>query len=704
MPTLRERLPSWLGGKRAGTEAVGFHPMTAKDFGPGIGNQPSHQVLLRESLGVADMATRAIANRVSTLNPQVKVSRVLRNGTAEDHILDGHRLKGLIDRPHPDITRAMLLRLTAQWIVTTGVAYWLKVGSRLQVPVELSPIPPDKVTPLLYGGVVESYSVLDGNGKPIRVPRENIVRFYFPDPENPWGAEGYLGPAGVTADSLKFAGQHLRAHYENDATPKTALESGENAAEWKEPERKRFFAKWRQSHHQRRGEEIGAPAILPLGYKLVQLAMKTGADIVPLLEYWQNQQLMGFGTPRSILGEVTSGDRSAAETQQYVFDRHAVTPIANLIADAITLQLAPDFDSKLFVEFEPFVSVDKEFDLKRETADLLNKVRSINKVLTDRGDDEVEWGELPVATIGQQPYDPDAITELSMDVPTAIEDEEPEEPEEEEDEEPRARTRGQWFTAKAEWARQIKREKKWVPLMLRAVRSILKDQLRSVLNALDDQEPRSRVTAETLFDPHDWENLFELRTESLRSIAFQEIMRETLVGLGVEEAFIFTEQMQAVLRDQGAQMIRQVNTTTGKRIAKAISDSQAADIAAQLEVGTGAGEGIDQIAKRIQGVFKVRRKEARTIARTEILKASQTAQLEGFELSGVVEKKQWNTSLDAAVRDEHAYAEGQIRVLGAPFDLAGEAADAPGVGAGGGSLSAGNSINCRCFVTPVMGD
>ena len=31
-----------------------------------------------------------------------------------------------------------------------------------------------------------------------------------------------------------------------------------------------------------------------------------------------------------------------------------------------------------------------------------------------------------------------------------------------------------------------------------------------------------------------------------------------------------------------------------------------------------------------------------------------------------------------------------------------EQADAPGIGLGGSALSAGNSINCRCFVTPVV--
>ena len=103
-------------------------------------------------------------------------------------------------------------------------------------------------------------------------------------------------------------------------------------------------------------------------------------------------------------------------------------------------------------------------------------------------------------------------------------------------------------------------------------------------------------------------------------------------------------------------------------------------------------------------VFAQRRKNhARTIARTEVLKASQEAQLASFEIAEV-EKKRWNASPDSGDYDRrHDETDGDEVGLREAFRLSdGELADSPGIGFGHGQLSAGNSINCRCFVTPVL--
>ena len=700
-PTIRERLASWLAPARAATPPIDFEPLAGQTFGPALANQPAHEVLLRESLGVVDTATRAIANRVSSLDPLVKRSMRDGAGSLVDETVDDHPLKLLLDRPHPNLTRRQLLRLTTQYIVTVGEAYWLKVGAQGDgLPVELHPMPPADVHPIVRQGVVEAYVVRDGNGLEDELPPDVVCRFFFPDPESPWRSEGYFGPSAVTSDSRKFAGEHLRRHYQHNATPKSALEPIEGATPGFTPEEaKRFRTLWNQLYSTRDGTAAGAPAIIPPSYKLIELAMQTGSEITPLLEHWRDDLLMAFGVPRSVLGQVVSGDRSSAETNQFVFDLHTILPIAQMIEDGITLQIASDFEGEVFCRFDEFVSSDKRFELERETADLVNKVRSINDVREDRTLAPAEWGELPVGKVGESPYTGE---ELSFGMPPGLppaglpEDEPPEmlddgelEPE---GDEPRQRSAEQW--ARALWQRQVADEKHFIPSFFNAQAALLTQQKRAVLKQLRDRFPSARISADEVFAPEQWAELYERRLEPLRVAAYVAALEGTLAEFGLTE-FEFTAAARNALRREGAQQVSWTLASTRRQLIAALDNSLA------------EGEGVEAAATRIRKVFSVRRKQALTTARTEILKARTLATLEGFKLAGV-KAHRWHTSMDDAVRDTHIPMEGVAVQVGQPFTLERaeggiEYAEGPRQGYNGSRLSAGNTINCRCFLTPEPG-
>jgi SPP1 gp7 family putative phage head morphogenesis protein len=565
-----------------------------------------------------------------------------------------------------------------------GEAYWLKVRSRLGPAVELHPMLPGSVVPLVMNGVVDAYSVTDGSGVVHRLTADTVVRFFFPDPEYPWQSEGYLGPAGITADTLKFMSQHVRKHYENDAMPKAWLEAGDNAVAFRPDEKDRFYADWAKRYSSRDGDFAGMPGITPTGYKLVELAIQSGAELTPLLEYLRDIMLMNHGVPRSVLGQVVSGDRSSAETNQFVFDLHTITPIARMMEDSITLQLAPDFDSSLFVAFEEFVSPDKAHLLATEQSDLDRKVKSINAVLEARGDDPVEWGELPVGKIGESPYDPNAEPEIPEDNPFALMDEEPPEDDGgEEDEEP---PRSSAFPHQ----RLALYEDLYGGVFEKAMRSIVERQRRETLKKLRGPSDRDfkRISADDLFDPEQWRALFKARIEPLYHDMIGRAANDAMGQVApAGTVFIFNQEVVTLIDKEAQRLTDRTGDTTRVRIQR------------QLSEGTRRGESIDQLAARISKVFAGRKKDARTIARTEILKVNQAAQLEGFRQSGVVASKRWNTSKDGKVRDSHIPLDGVTIPMAHDFHVGGELASAPG----DPRLSAGNIINCRCFITPVVG-
>lgn len=114
-----------------------------------------------------------------------------------------------------------------------------------------------------------------------------------------------------------------------------------------------------------------------------------------------------------------------------------------------------------------------------------------------------------------------------------------------------------------------------------------------------------------------------------------------------------------------------------------------------------------EIATKIEELTDLERAEALRIAWTETGKAYNFATLEGYKQSEVVAKKEWISSRDAFVRTiengdeyDHAAMDGVQVLLEEDFTVPGAKGDAtcshPGEG------PAGNAINCRCSISPVV--
>jgi SPP1 gp7 family putative phage head morphogenesis protein len=564
------------------------------------------------------------------------------------------------------------------------------VGNGFGLPTELHPIPAGRVVPVVRANRVAAYSVTDGDGEITSMPPEVIVRFYFPDPESPFESEGYLGPNAIATDALKFQKQHIRSLYRDNAIPPAILQGETDASAPSSDARERFNAEWIAQYHRRMGTDRGVPGWIPPGWKIIFAAMQSGAEITPLLDFFTREQLMNFGVPRSVLGEVVSGDRSSAETNQFVFDLHTVSPIARLIENALTLQLAREFGDDIIVEFEEFVSRDKDFMLKKQAQDLALKVRSINQVREDEELDPVPWGELPVGTLADEPYTGEERDDLFGlgDEPDAFGDPEPEPPEEDEEvEEPeveeeseRQRDAGTYTRAKGKLYERI-----FGRVMHQRLKKIIRRQEKVTLARFKGVTiPRQRILIDDFFNTDEWRQLFDELIMPVERSIFARAGQETMAAVGQgDKPFIFSTAVTSIIEEQGSLLATRTGETTKGRLERALMQ------------GVEAGESIDQISKRLEKVFEGRRKNMRTVARTEVGRAFQGGQLEGARSSGVVEYKRWITSQDAAVRDSHAAMEGITIPLDNDFDVLGETADGPF----DIRLSAGNLINCRCDLT-----
>jgi uncharacterized protein with gpF-like domain len=198
--------------------------------------------------------------------------------------------------------------------------------------------------------------------------------------------------------------------------------------------------------------------------------------------------------------------------------------------------------------------------------------------------------------------------------------------------------------------------------------------------------PRARVSLDGLFIEGEFSRLYSVTIEKLRERIYVENGEASANIVSPGKGFTFLDSQRAALKSIHDDMVERIDRVTANRITRA------------LVTGTNKGESIDQMAKRISGSI-ISRKRARVIARTEVGKASQIAQLDSFTQSDVVERKRWNTSLDNFVRDSHVATDNQVQPLNEQFVLgSGALADAPL----DQSLPPEDLVNCRCFVTPVF--
>lgn len=119
------------------------------------------------------------------------------------------------------------------------------------------------------------------------------------------------------------------------------------------------------------------------------------------------------------------------------------------------------------------------------------------------------------------------------------------------------------------------------------------------------------------------------------------------------------------------------------------------EINAEILKGVLSGEGIPDLAKRLQSVTRMETAAAVRNARTMVTSAENKARQDGFERAqadGIVIKREWIATMDGRVRHVHALLDGQLADVDKPFRS--ELGDI--MYPGDPSAHPANVYNCRC--------
>lgn len=194
------------------------------------------------------------------------------------------------------------------------------------------------------------------------------------------------------------------------------------------------------------------------------------------------------------------------------------------------------------------------------------------------------------------------------------------------------------------------------------------------------------------FERAKWTKIFRAIFRDLLIELIGDVMESAAVDLGVSFSPDMADpNVVRFLENRSQRFAEEVLETTWVQLKESLSE------------GVQAGEGIPELAGRVDTVMDSRKSSAETIARTEVVGANNGGTLLSWKQSGVVESKEWLSALDERTRRppdsefDHVGAHGERVGLDEMFVKTGEAIDMPG-----GDGSPGNVINCRCSLRPVV--
>lgn len=604
--------------------------------------------------------------------------------------------------PNPETSARGLIAWSVAQLLLAGRFAWelewsgqpaaSKIAALWPLPApELAPIPTDGRAARYFKG----FEYRTGQPGAVRFSADQVFWYHRPAPHDPREPLSVLKAAGLDVSVAVMADKYSFAFLKNDARPAAVMVTDPFPSD---DERKAYRRQWRSKHQG--PENAGKLAFLETtdpGDASSALSIETlgiSQRDSQLNETYQAKiraLTVAFGVPLSVLGDASGRTFSNAAAERTLFWQVTIRPLLAELAEAINRSLAPYlgrevawFDTSAVDELQPA----KPFDPAQAPALVEARLVTDNEARAVLGLGPLPGGDqlrpAPAAPEIPAMRTPPAVVEVHQhDHRAAL-------PAERLPGGDRAaewrRLDAQAKTMERTWARAWSRyfERQATAVVARVEGRTVAARLRAAAEA---REIRADVGA---FDADLWRR---------RAADLAVDLLDQVVGSGASRV----AGQFGVSFDLEAPWVRDFIEDRANQLADAVTDTTYAAVQQALADGAQAGEGIDDIAARVTAVFDdASRNRAQTIARTEVISASNGAAVEAARQlpADVVAGKEWIASPGERTRPEHLDADGQVVPVDGTFDVGGEALAYPGDPAGSEAMT----INCRCAVALVSAE
>lgn len=553
-----------------------------------------------------------------------------------------HEFLRLLRRPGGRELKAASFSMFDLWEATSiyqllqGDCFWyMGRGVETGKPREIVLLRPDRVGTDINKdtGEVDGYFIRQAAGPPIPLAIEEVLRFPFFNPENPYKGLGVVEAGNDYIATDENSATYVKNFFGNNAGISGVLNI---KGEVTKGAFRKFVRAWRDKYEG--VDNAGKVAILrdsDAAFTKVGLGLDE-LDMSNLRKMSLADVHMMFKVPPELLGKITDGSglgRGNIETLEYIFTKYNIEAKFKRF-DAV-LQFALERywgTTDLRVSHENIIPEDKEFELsEREKG--VDKWLKRNEVRDEEGLDPVDGGDqlfVPFANVPLSEAAGTAPVEAGKGIRVKI----------------TRKIQSPVTPNPADIALQVNTKEHFRLSLMRnqeryerkykkVVKPVFKDQRTEALFNLEAHASSLTKAAEQkLFDDAAYDALLvKALTPMLTDLTKTQGGLALIFAGDSENEFHLTSQILANLQRGTQKMASNFNDETLTRLNGTLAE------------GIQNGEGLGDLKKRVNTVYDdIDGHRAERIARTETLKASNAATLDAYRQTGYVTAKGWSVN------------------------------------------------------------
>ncbi|KKN71409.1 hypothetical protein LCGC14_0421310 [marine sediment metagenome] len=515
----------------------------------------------------------------------------------------------------------------------TGNAYWQIVTNGTGLPSEIWPLMPQyvKIVPDKQK-FISHYEFSITMAEKYRIEPEELIQFKYPNPQDAFYGLSPLQACVVSADLGISMGEYETSLLQNRAQPEYALSYPVDAGSPSEDEQEKIRKLWNKRF--RGTKKAGKMVVLSGGAELKQLTLSPKEMNFLQGRKWTLTEIAAcFGVPESKL-KTESVNRANAEAGDFSYMKDTISPRLRRVEQKLNERMLPRYDERLFAAFDNPVPRDKDFRLKQIETNLKTGYSSINQERQIDGQEEVEWGDVPILPFNVAPLvtgisltgQPEKIVKAPRRMPPLAH--------------PTNFVNSDFDKAMQEYYHDVG---------LTVLENFDKDA-----DAFKRYQPIDKDRAADFvsgwFDMQKWNIELAAKKDPFVRATFMAGGERALASITTERMFDpLNPKVEASLAKHRSGSVQSINGSIIKGLRK------------DLGKGLAEGEGVAVLRKRVAVHFEnLERFAAVRIARAEAIWAWNEGALQGYIQSGVVHKKIWVSSGDSRTCDFCPTLDGKV--------------------------------------------